>query len=141
MKKGCEYQFTISTSNKRKNFAVPYRQTSTFSQSTQTSSYLGSGPISNYKSLLVNAFSKSIEEYQLDEFLSSKVSAFDLPIAFTETSLSLLDKPLNKNLMKGSTTLSLIDEVELMSVETNQNGSEFYEESKLSKGFDSESDT
>ena len=141
MKKGLEYQFTISTSNKRKNFAVPYRQTSTFSQSTQTSSYLGSGPISNYKSLLVNAFSKSIEEYQLDEFLSSKVSAFDLPIAFTETSLSLLDKPLNKNLMKGSTTLSLIDEVELMSVETNQNGSEFYEESKLSKGFDSESDT
>ena len=141
MKKGFEYQFTISTSNKRKNFAVPYRQTSTFSQSTQTSSYLGSGPISNYKSLLVNAFSKSIEEYQLDEFLSSKVSAFDLPIAFTETSLSLLDKPLNKNLMKGSTTLSLIDEVELMSVETNQNGSEFYEESKLSKGFDSESDT
>ena len=135
MKKGFEYQFTISTSNKRKNFAVPYRQTSTFSQSVE------SGPISNYKLLLANTFTKSTEEDQFNDFITSKRSAFDIPICFTETTLSLLDKPLSKRLMKTSTTLSLIDEVDFISAKTIQSNSEFYEESKLSKGFDSESDT
>ena len=141
MKKGFEYQFTVSTSTKRKNFAVAYRQNSTIGQSTQTSSHLDSGSLANYQSFFVGAFSKSTEEIQIDEFITSKLSAFDLPVCFTDTTLSLLDKPNNKNITKNSTTLSLIDEDEMISVETEQNHSEFYEESKLSKEFDSESDT
>ena len=107
MKKGFEYQFTVSTSTKRKNFAVAYRQNSTIGQSTQTSSHLDSGSLANYQSFFVGAFSKSTEENQIDEFITSKLSAFDLPVCFTDTTLSLLDKPNNKNITKNSSSLSL----------------------------------
>ena len=79
MRKRFEFQCTISQSNKTNNFAVPYRHISSFSQSTQASSYVDSEPaISNDKVLSANTFSKSEEENQIDKFIASKLLAFEV---------------------------------------------------------------
>ena len=143
MRKGFEYHFTISQSTKTNNFAVPCRHISSISQTTtQASSYVDSEPaISNDKVLSANTFSKSEEENQIDKFIASKLLAFDFSSCINDNTLSLIEtQPVNKN-TKNNSTLSLINEFNFISLESSLRGSEVYAESKLSREFDSESDS
>lgn len=143
MKKRAEYHFTISTSNKTKNFSVPYRQISNMSQSTHTSSHMDSGIGTNYEMSSGNSFIKSSEEDQFRDFITSKRIAFDLPIFVNnDCNSNFLDKSyVNQQVIQDSTsTLGLICETDSIIVETNREDSEFYEESKLSEGFNSSRD-
>ena len=143
MRKRFEFQCTISQSNKTNNFAVPYRYISSISQSTQASSYLDSEPaiLNDKVSSLNNAFSKSEEENQIDKFIASKLLAFDFSSCLNDNTLSLIDTQTVIKNTKNNSTLSLINELNFISLESSLRDSEVYAESKLSHEFDSESDS